>query len=174
MSTAHVLLGILAGGPAHGYDLKREHDHRLPGAKPLAFGQVYATLARLQRDGQAEVATVEADGGPERTVYAIAPAGEEALLDWLGTPEVPGPYAAEELVRKTVTALRLHRDARPFLAAQRALHLERMRSLVAEQRATVDVEARIALDHTIVHLDADLRWLDDAAARVAEERNALR
>ena len=174
MSTAHVLLGILAAGPAHGYDLKREHDARLPGAKPLAYGQVYATLARLERDGQIEVATTENDGGPERTVYAIAGPGEEALLDWLATPEAPGPYAAEELVRKTVTALRLHRDARPFLSAQRALHLDRMRGLVAEQRAAVDVEARIALDHTIFHLDADLRWLDTAASRVAEERTALR
>lgn len=174
MSTGHVLLGILADGPAHGYDLKREHDARLPGAKALAYGQVYATLARLQREGHVEVATTENEGGPERTVYALAPDGEEALLDWLATPEVPGPYAAEELVRKTVTALRLHRDARPFLAAQRGLHLERMRGLVGEQRAAVDVDARIALDHTIFHLDADLRWLEAAAARVDEEGTLLR
>lgn len=174
MSTGHVLLGILAAGPAHGYDLKREHDARLPGSKPLAFGQVYATLARLQRDEQVEIATTENEGGPERTVYALAPAGEGSLLEWLATPEIPGPYAAEELVRKTVTALRLHQDARPFLAGQRALHLERMRALVTEQRAAVDVDARIALDHTIFHLDADLRWLEAAAARVADEGNALR
>ncbi|MEP7036607.1 MAG: PadR family transcriptional regulator, partial [Actinomycetota bacterium] len=28
MSVGHALLGILAQGPAHGYDLKREHDAR--------------------------------------------------------------------------------------------------------------------------------------------------
>lgn len=173
MSTGHVLLGILASGPAHGYDLKREHDTRLPGAKPIAFGQVYATLARLQRDALIEVATTENDGGPERTVYALAPTGEEALLDWLGQPEPPGPYAADELVRKTITALHLHRDARPFLQAQRALHLARMRELVAEQRGAVEVETRIALDHTIFHLDADLRWLEAAAVRVADEGKSL-
>lgn len=173
MPTSHVLLGILAEGPAHGYDLKREHDLRLPGAKPLAFGQVYATLGRLERDGQVEVAVREHDGGPERTVYALASAGEQALEAWLVAPEVPGPYAAEELVRKAVTALRLRRDARPFLAAQRELHLGRMRELLAQQRATADVEARIALDHTVFHLDADLRWLEAAAARVADERTDL-
>ncbi len=174
MSIGHVLLGILAAGPAHGYDLKREHDVRLPSAKPLAYGQVYATLTRLQRDGLVQVATMESDGGPERTVYDLSAAGEEALLDWLSKPEVPGPYPAEDLVRKTITALHLHRDARPFLAAQRALHLERMRALVAEQRAAVDVEVRIVLDHTISHLDADLRWLESAAARVDDERATLR
>ena len=54
--TAHVVLGLLAGGPRHGYELKRAHDQRLPQAKPLAFGQVYATLARLARDGLVEPA----------------------------------------------------------------------------------------------------------------------
>lgn len=174
MSTAHVLLGILADGPAHGYDLKREHDLRLPGAKPLAYGQVYATLSRLERDGLVEVATREHDGGPERTVYAISDAGEQELGTWLSTPEQPGPYAAEELVRKTVTGLRLHRDGSAFLAAQRELHLIRMRALLAERGAAQEVETRIALDHTVFHLDADLRWLETATARVAEERTRLR
>ena len=45
---------------------------------------------------------------------------------------------------------------------------------MGEQRAAVDVDARIALDHTIFHLDADLRWLEAAAARVDEEGTLLR
>jgi Transcriptional regulator PadR-like family len=56
VSTAHVLLGLLAGGPRHGYEIKRVHDERLPQAKPLAYGQVYATLGRLERDGLIEQA----------------------------------------------------------------------------------------------------------------------
>ena len=43
MSAAHVLLGLLARGAKHGYDLKKAYDERMPQAKPLAFGQVYAT-----------------------------------------------------------------------------------------------------------------------------------
>ena len=50
VSVSHVLLGILAEGPAHGYDLKRAHDQRFPGARPLAFGQVYAALAKLEKE----------------------------------------------------------------------------------------------------------------------------
>jgi DNA-binding PadR family transcriptional regulator len=38
MSVAHVLLGVLAEGAAHGYDLKRAHDAWFPSAKPLAYG----------------------------------------------------------------------------------------------------------------------------------------
>ncbi|UUZ57955.1 PadR family transcriptional regulator [Nocardioides sp. B-3] len=75
MSIGHVLLGVLSAGPAHGYDLKREHDARFPSAKPLAFGQVYSTLSRPERDGLVEVAETSQDGGPERTTYALTSAG---------------------------------------------------------------------------------------------------
>ena len=76
MSTAHVLLGLLASGPMHGYELKRSHDQRLPRAKPLAFGQVYATLGRLQRDGLVTTAGQDQEGGPERTSFGpITPRG---------------------------------------------------------------------------------------------------
>jgi hypothetical protein len=47
-----------------------------------------------------------------------------------------------------------------------------MRELLDLQQHTTDTSARIAVDHVITHLDADLRWLDAAAERVAQERRA--
>jgi len=172
MALIHVVLGLLAEGPQHGYDLKRAHDARYPAARPLAFGQVYATLGRLERDGLVERAGTDQEQGPERVVFALTDAGRRILDDWLAEPEEPQRYAADELVRKTVTALALGADAGPFLRAQRAAHLEVMRLLLAEQARVSDVAHRIALDHTIAHLDADLRWLDSAHERVTAERNA--
>jgi DNA-binding PadR family transcriptional regulator len=167
MSVSHALLGILAQGPAHGYDLKREHDTRFPESKPLAYGQVYATLARLERDGHAQIAETAQGGGPERTVYALTTEGRCTLDDWLQQVEPAGPYPADELVRKTITALHLGTDATGFLSRQRAQHMARMRELVSAQGVLVEPGAQIALEHTIAHLDADLRWLETAAARVA-------
>lgn len=167
MSASHVLLGILIRGPAHGYDLKGEHDARFPGSKPLAYGQVYATLGRLERDGLVEVAEISQDGGPERTVYAITREGRRAVTEWLRDLEPAGPYSADDLVRKTVTALHMGTDAAGFLHRQRAEHLARMRELVESRSGQTEPGARIALDHTIAHLDADLRWLEASAARVA-------
>lgn len=168
MSLALALLGILADQPGHGYDLKRTYDRRFTGSRPLAFGQVYAALARLQRDHLIEVAEVVQEGGPERTTYAVTPAGREALGAWLVQTEAPGPYPAEELVRKTVTALHLRTDAAGFLRRQRAAHLELMRDLVRLQGAVTEPGARIAVDHSIFHLDADLRWLEAAAGHVKD------
>lgn len=167
MSVSDALLGILARRPAHGYDLKHEHDRRYPGAKPLAYGQVYSTLSRLERDGHVEIAEVAAGAGPDRTVYAITVSGRKRLADWLDHVEPAGPYPADELVRKSVTALHLGGDAAGFLRRQREAHLGRMRDLVAAQQQAVEPAARIVLDHAIAHLDADLRWMETAAARTA-------
>jgi hypothetical protein len=46
-----------------------------------------------------------------------------------------------------------------------------MRELLALQERVSDVDARIAVDHAIFHLDADLRWLDAAEERVVAERS---
>lgn len=173
MSISHVLLGVLVAGPAHGYDLKREHDARFPGAKELAYGQVYAALQRLERDGMVDVAGTAQGGGPERTVYAVTPEGRAELERWLAEAESAGPYAADELVRKAVTALRVGADARDYLERQREVHLARMRGLLQVQDATTDPAGRSAIDHAVFHLDADLRWLEAAATRIARTTTTI-
>jgi DNA-binding PadR family transcriptional regulator len=166
MANNEVVLALLRDGPAHGYDLKRDHDAWFPDARPLAFGQVYATLARLQRDGLVEVLETRNGAGPERTVYALTDAGERQLSAWLAEPAPPAATSADEIVRKAVAALRTGADAGAFVAVQRAAHLRRMREL-AKQPPGPDPAARLARDHLIAHLDADLRWLELAADRVA-------
>lgn len=158
-------------GPAHGYDLKREYDARFPSSKTLPYGQVYATLSRLQRDELVETVETVKDGGPERTVYAITTAGERVVRDWLVETEAAGPYVADDLVRKTITALHADADAEGFLRRQRAVHLQAMRTLTQKLATADQTGPRIALDHTLAHLDADLRWLESAQERVAAERS---
>lgn len=171
MSTAHVLLGLLAIGPRHGYDLKRAHDERLPRAKPLAFGQVYATLGRLERDGYVVESGQDREGGPDRTSYTITEAGREHLDAWLSAVEPSAPYVTSEVFSKVVVAL-LAADAeraRDYLVAQRAAHMSRMRELTAAKfRPGASVGDVVAADYAIVHLDADLNWLQTTLARVAE------
>ena len=169
MSLGMVLLGVLAEKPAHGYDLKRAHDHRFPSARPLAYGQVYATLSRLERDSLAELVETSRGPGPDRAVYAITENGRAELTLWLGATEPPGPYPAEELVRKAITSLHVGADADDFLARQRAAHLETMRHLTAERAKTLELGSRLAIDHTLAHLDADLRWLEESRDRVARD-----
>ncbi|MET9301360.1 MULTISPECIES: PadR family transcriptional regulator [Micromonospora] len=171
MSTQHVLLGLLAAGPRHGYELKRAHDERLPRARPLAFGQVYATLARLHRDGLVVPAGQERDGGPDRTAYALTDDGRAALDHWLGTVEPPMPYVASTLFAKVVVALLVAdaAQARGYLIAQRRAHTQRLRELTALKTAPgARLDEVVAADFAVAHLDADLRWLHTTLDRVVD------
>ncbi|GGK21760.1 PadR family transcriptional regulator [Pilimelia terevasa] len=171
MSTPHVLLGLLSAGPLHGYDLKRAHDQRLPRARPLAYGQVYATLARLARDGLVTATGTDRAAGPDRTAYAVSDAGRAALDAWLGEIEPPAPHVASAMLAKVVIAL-LAADtarARDYLARQRAAHAARLRDLTAVKTAPdATLGDLVAADHAILHLDADLRWMQNTAGRVAD------
>jgi DNA-binding PadR family transcriptional regulator len=174
MATSDALLALLLPGPRHGYDLKRAHDEWFAGMRPLAFGQVYSTLARLQRDGLVQVAHTENGDGPERVVYELTKMGRERVLAWLAEPVDPAVAGAEELVRKTLAAYRLNADADGLMARQRAAHLRQMRALepagsLAARRpgsAPPEVAPALLADHARLHLDADLRWLEIAAARI--------
>src|SRR5688572_17117146 len=99
------MLGLLTSGPKHGYELKRAHDARLPGMKPLAFGQVYATLGRLERDGLIEPAGTERAAGPERSAFRITTAGRKSLAEWLSDVEPPTPHVSGPVFTRTMVAL---------------------------------------------------------------------
>jgi DNA-binding PadR family transcriptional regulator len=167
VSTAFTLLGLLEPAPSHGYELKRAYDHRFGSDKPLPFGQVYATLGRLERDGRAMVVGTEAGEGPERKRYAITEQGVTDLEAWLSVPEAPEPHLQTVLFSKVVLALQSGRDANRFLDAQRAAHLARMRELTELRRASPLTQALLA-DHALFHLEADLRWLELTAARLGD------
>src|SRR5580704_13176075 len=151
MSVPLTLLGLLEREPSHGYDLKRDYDTFFGRGKPLSYGQVYATLARLARDGKAVAGEAEPGGGPDRKRYAITATG---------TAEV-------------VLALMLGRPAEAYLDVQRGAHLRRMRELTEVRRAGPLVDTLLA-DYGMYHLEADLRWIDTTTARLGELAELVR
>ncbi|MCP2166045.1 PadR family transcriptional regulator [Goodfellowiella coeruleoviolacea] len=167
MSIGHTLLGLLEGEPRHGYDLKRAYDERFGKDRPLHYGQVYATLSRLLKNGLVEVSGVEAGGGPDRKRYAITAAGVTDVATWLSTPEKPEPYLQNTLYSKVVLALMSGRDAHEVLDTQRAAHLRVMRELT-RRKATGDLTDQLICDHALFHLEADLRWLELTTARLGQ------
>ena len=165
MSVAHALLSFLEGSPRHGYELKQEHDNLFAAGKPLQFGQIYATLGRLERDNRIRLAAHEPGRGPERKRYEITEAGRSELARWLAEPVVPEPQSQNDLFAKTVLALRSGRSADGYLDRQRARHLERMRELTALKQ-NGDTAVALVADHALFHLEADLRWIDQTQARL--------
>ncbi|MBZ4318485.1 PadR family transcriptional regulator [Streptomyces huiliensis] len=173
MSIGHTLLGLLESGPRHGYDLKRAFDEHFGHDRPLHYGQVYATMSRLLKNGLVEVDGIEQGGGPDRKRYAITEAGVTDVGQWLARPEKPEPYLQSTLYTKVVLALLTGRSAAGLLDAQRAEHLRLMRGLT-ERKRSGDLADQLICDHALFHLEADLRWLEVTAARLGRLAEAVR
>jgi DNA-binding PadR family transcriptional regulator len=165
MSVPYTLLGLLDREPSHGYDLKRDYDAYFGRGKQLPFGQVYATLGRLARDGKVIVGDAEPGAGPDRKRYVITDLGATEVEAWLTEAVEPEPHLQTVLFAKVVLALMLDRPAEQYLDTQRAAHLQRMRELTEVKRSGALVDGLLA-DHGLFHLEADLRWIDLTAARL--------
>src|SRR5947209_266242 len=122
LPAAYGLLGLLAEGPAHGYELHRAFaaEGPLAGIYRLEINQLYALLKKL-----AELRLVEQTGfapvgnTPPRRSFAITPAGLAELNEWLHEP-VPHTREVrlEFLIKLYFAAQRGPADARNLLLAQ--------------------------------------------------------
>lgn len=172
MSTSQTLLALLEREPAHGYTLKQQFDVRFARKHPLAFGQVYSSLARFERQGWAEIVGVEAGEGPERKRYRITPDGVAVVDQFVFQPQQPAEFTSSTLFARVSLALMSGRDAAEVLRLQRETHLERMRELTDARRAADQADI-LAITYELAHLDADLRWIEEAGQRLDQMKEAL-
>ena len=172
MTVAPILLGLLEAGPRHGYDLKQRYDRLFGQRRPLKFGQVYATLSRLARDGLVRMEAVERGEGPDRKRYGITDDGVADLDRWLREALPASQGLHDELFTKVVLAVTSGRHAEVLLDAQRAAHLQRMRELTTAKRKSALLDV-VAADRDLFHLEADLRWIDLTSTRLDRLRKEL-
>jgi len=169
MSVRNSLLAILAAQPTHGYGLKADFERSTAGAWPLNIGQVYTTLARLERDGLVEPESL--DEGPRQT-WRITDAGRAALAGWFEAPVEDDPPARDELAIKVLLAVAADReDIGEILERQRAATIERLQQYT-RQKLRADPERELPwlllLDALILKANAEIEWLALCEARLAQ------
>lgn len=134
--------------------------------------QIYSTLARLQEGGQIVEETDGADSeGVDRRVYAITDKGQTDLAAWFNTP-VAREHQRDEIFAKLMLAIATGvAKPRKVLQIQRAKLYQDLHALTA-QRSKVDPQKDLAhillLDSAVMHIEADLRWLEMVDARLDE------
>jgi len=78
-----IILAILAGHPAYGYEITARL--RDMGFADIAEGTVYALLVRIEQRGLVDVEKVPSEKGPPRKVYTLNTLGHEYLEDFWRT-----------------------------------------------------------------------------------------
>jgi DNA-binding PadR family transcriptional regulator len=153
------LLALLAKEPAHGYELKLALEQTFGEAYPSPnIGQIYVTLKRLEQDGLVRSQDVEQTTRPNKRVYELTPAGREALRAWVAEPS-DGPRIRDEFFTKLVLApMAGLADRMELINSQRRHYLGLMRNLTGLTPS--DTPARLLIEGAILHLQADLDWLE--------------
>ncbi|MEV5613615.1 PadR family transcriptional regulator [Streptomyces sp. NPDC052225] len=138
MSLRHALLGLLAGGPASGYDLLGTFRTTLANVWPANQSQIYTELTKLDA---AALIRVAAEGPRGRKTYEITDEGRTELRHWL-LETTPSGYRRNDVLLRVflLGAVEWH-EARAFL----------------RERGEV-MTARLA---GLRELDAAMDWGDD-------------
>jgi DNA-binding PadR family transcriptional regulator len=165
MSVKHGLLTLLDRGPMHGYQLRAEFEASTGATWPLNIGQVYSTLARLERDGLVEPV---AGGDESQRLYAITDTGRGEVQAWFATP-VSGEPARNEVAIKLAFASRTPGcDIAAVVQTQRRATVKALQDYTrARERAGDDLSWQLVADSLIFAAEAEVRWLDHCETTLA-------
>ncbi len=174
LSIKHAILGLLADGPVHGYELRTAYENELVPEAKLNFGQVYTTLDRLSRNGWVRNEVVSQPERPDKKVYRLTDDGRRQLYAWLKKPSRFDLDLRNETFIKLMLTRRLAgADAFETLAVERRECLERLHEIVqarvkaAEQKAPL--RTVLLLDLAVFRLEAFAKWLDRCEELFREE-----
>jgi DNA-binding PadR family transcriptional regulator len=171
MSIRHGLLALLSRGPMYGYQLRTAFEESTGGTWPLNIGQVYTTLARLERDGLAR-ALPESEGG--QRPYEITDAGRRDLDAWFTTPLARADRPRDELSIKLALALTIPGvDVAAVVQVQRTATMRALQEytrLKARADDPGDLAWRLVLDNLLFQAEAEIRWLDHCEASLVRHR----
>ena len=174
MSVRNALLALLEQGPRYGYQLRAEFEHHTGGTWPLNVGQVYTTLARLERDGLVEGRGEDGEG---HVVYVVTDAGRREVEDWFTSPVPRTQPPRDELAIKLALAVTVPGvDVGAVIQQQRSATMSalqdytRLKRRSSEEPPTGDGTAELAwglvLDSLVFTAEAEIRWLDHCEARL--------
>jgi len=174
MSVRYAILGLLAQKPRHGYELRAAFEAVVGGDEnwEVKPAQIYTTLDRLEEAGLVERSSDLGEGNePSRRVYALTRAGHEALEDWFSNGVTPEHQRDEFYVKLMIGLASGEANPRKVIQTQRS-HLYQELHSTTTLRDGYDKKISMAqillLDKAIMHLEADLRWLDIVETRLDE------
>lgn len=155
------LLALLAKEPAHGYELKNAIESLFGEMWPTVnIGQVYSTLGRLERSGLVRSAAVTQSSRPDKKVFELTAAGRDELDRWIDDV-VAGDRLRDQFFSKLVMAAQARlADPLVLIDRQRRAYLRRLRDLHDLAETTDGFAATMAVEGAVLHLQADLRWLE--------------
>lgn len=163
-----VILGILTRHPMHGYEMKQTIEEYMGDWTDIKFGSIYFSLSKLTDEGYVKIVQELKEGSrPSKTVYRITENGEREFIrllhelwkqdDFVQYPVDIAVFFMKSLSKEDVLSYIQTRISGLELAL---LHLENHQTMQRENPYVPDYAFAI-MDHSAIHLSAELQWLSN-------------
>lgn len=171
LSPEPVILGLLAGRPAHGYDLHQSLVRNLGHLWRVSQSQVYNILTRLERQGLIRGTVSQQTRRPARTVFRLTAHGQRRFERWMASA---GGASARSIRIDFLSRLYFARQRGPTAVettidrqVQATAHglaqiEERLHALPADQTFN-----RLGLALRVRQLTTILAWLEECRRELA-------
>lgn len=179
-TTIYILLGLLNHEELSGYDIKKRIDIMISSFWDIGYGQIYPTLAKLEKERLVTKRTSQTSSGPEKNLYSITGAGRDLLTQWLKVPEEKEYTKYEILVKLFFGSLVPDRDNINRIEAFKARQSENMK-MIQLFKQNLEHILNQNDDHIFYYISvlfgekiykAYLEWSDEAV-RLLNERSGM-
>lgn len=172
MSVKHTLLALLYQQPMHGYELGKQLNLVVSAEWDVKPGQIANTLTRLNEANLVDYEVEAIDDAPDRKVYFITQEGRQELESWYRSPEVREYRLGDAFYIKFVLSL-IGGPVSPedvLMTQRRELYQQLHQATEMAQQADHKTQLpwRLLLESAIMHLEADLRWIEMCEARLPD------
>jgi DNA-binding PadR family transcriptional regulator len=172
MSVRYAILGLISQKPRHGYETRVAFESLVGGDEnwEVKPAQIYTTLERLEEAGWVARSSDLGEGEePSRRVYQITPKGEQSLENWLSVGAATEHQRDEFFLKLMIGLISGKANPSRLIQLQRTLLFQELHAATVQREAYdpgTEMAQILLLDKAIMHLEADLRWLDMTEMRL--------
>lgn len=172
-----MILGILADGPTHGYELRRRLAIILGPLRTLSFGSLYPGLKRLASTGDIERVSVPKSTRRSTAVYAITEQGQRRLGSWL-QGHSPADWDDEGFLIRMAFFSRTEARIRLRILQGRRTRLEERLASIGEtlevSRKHLDTYVELLQRHSVEGTQREMSWIDELIRAEQSETRSIK
>lgn len=154
------ILGALAGGPLHGYDLYQYLEEHLGRIWTLGRSQTYALLSRMEQAGLVTHKRQTQEKRPDRKNFSLTPAGNKLFNQWVRGPvEHIRDLRLEFLTKLHFLEKRNPKKVENLIEAQQEVCRDKLSRMEERKHSAPSEMERLTYDFRLSQTLAALDWL---------------
>ena len=168
--TEYAVLGLLTWGEKSGYDLQKSAEQSVGYFWTPAKSRIYAVLPRLVDAGLVRGREVAQSGRPNKQLYRLTRAGEDALRRWIAEEPLEPETSRNTLLVKLFFGDLADQEAALGHIRQRRAEAEQLKSEIEaiDAEARDDLYPKLTRLYGLEYAKAIIRWAKAAERALAE------